>query len=650
MVERLTRGVSALQPLSVPGTPEHVVEEEHPVDVELPLQVPATGATEDAHSLGGVSACAESTMEPQQQAPFVDAAPHGELGAVVLPGHCPEVHHPSSLTPSKSWESPKAWAFSEGTLGERRDKLQVQRTSSTVHSPQEELKRTTTVASSRSKPRPSWKSHRTLQLSEVRGVVLGDDASHDSDEEFFHEQPYRAKVDRLLNHRYFQLALSCVILLNAVYVGIETDHGNPWARNGVDGVEVVFLLIFLTEISLRLFVGLQRFFCGPLWETCWNLFDLGLVLIACLDLLIISLFFQGAAEDLEGFSVLRILRVLRVARVLRLLQIFSELWLLVAGVLDAMRSLVWAWILILIIVYVFGVLITGAVGKPHAQDTCSIMPEQPVGALFGSVYKSMFTLFSVMTINGWGDIAKCAMEVQGWTWILFVTFLLCTSFGMLNVIIAVIVEGTLDRAMQQHRLKSQKEDSDRRHLIVNVVGLFKKSDTDNDGQVTREEFLSALEQPGCMRMLMGIGIDVAKARNLFDILDYDCSGSLDLTEFIQGMLRARGAATSKDLISLQCDVMRAEQRYREELLEVKDRFVRRLEPVERDIEAAHLEVRRLIRALEADPHAAGPEECNGNSEDTLVLSCSSTDCLEPSPHRAARVNSHAGQARLHPTG
>jgi len=383
---------------------------------------------------------------------------------------------------------------------------------------------------------------------------------------------------------------------------------------------------------LRLFVGIRRFFCGEVWEVCWNVFDLGLVSIAVFDLLFLSLFFAGAAEDLEGFNVLRILRVLRVARVLRLLQFFEELWLLVAGVLDAMRSLVWAWVLICIIIYVFAVLITSTVGKLHLEDSCPVVGDD-LGRLFGSVYKTMFTLFSVMTINGWGEIAKCAMEVEPWTWSLFVLFLVCTSFGMVNVITAVIVEGTLERALQQHRMQSQKEDAERRQLISQVAIIFQTSDQNSDGMLTREEFVASLEQPMVMRMLLTIGIDVAKARNLFDILDYDCSGSLDLTEFLHGMLRARGEAASKDIVQLQCDVMRAEQRYKEDLRAVKESFFKRMVPVEMEIEAAHLEVKRVIRALEASasqsrshPTPRGlPETPTPGSQDTVLLSCSSID-------------------------
>jgi len=252
------------------------------------------------------------------------------------------------------------------------------------------------------------------------------------------------------------------------------------------------------------------------------------------------------------------------------------------------------------------------VGKFSDPQVCESNPQKDSGALFGTIQNSMFTLFSVITVNGWGDLASCSMQVQPWTWVIFVLFLLCTSYGMMNVIVAVIVEGTLERAMAQHREQAQQEEAKRRAIITQVFEIFYKADVNQDGLVTKPEFLRALEQKDVMRKLLLIGIDVRKAKNLFDILDYDNSGSLDLQEFIHGMMRARGEAQAKDVLALQCDVMRAEQQFREELQHCRDCFIQRMDPIDEDIEAAHAEVRRLIFLLKANgAESRDSEDCDG---------------------------------------
>ena len=58
---------------------------------------------------------------------------------------------------------------------------------------------------------------------------------------------------------------------------------------------------------------------------------------------------------------------------------------------------------------------------------------------FGTIGKSMFTLFQVMTLEAWVDIARTIMEVQPLAWIYFLSFILVSSFIVMNVIVGVIV-------------------------------------------------------------------------------------------------------------------------------------------------------------------------------------------------------------------
>merc|ERR1719191_470869 len=77
--------------------------------------------------------------------------------------------------------------------------------------------------------------------------------------------------------------------------------------------------------------------------------------------------------------------------------------------------------------------------------------------------------------------------------------------------------------------------------------------------------MNALKDPDVMRNLQSVEIDMRCAEGLFDILDYDDSGSLDVTEFIEGCMRARGGAKAKDVLALQCDLWRTQQGVKTEL-------------------------------------------------------------------------------------
>ena len=51
----------------------------------------------------------------------------------------------------------------------------------------------------------------------------------------------------------------------------------------------------------------------------------------------------------------------------------------------------------------------------------------------------MFTLFQVMTVEGWPDIARGVMEQSPFAWVFFVIYLLIATFMVLNLFIAVVV-------------------------------------------------------------------------------------------------------------------------------------------------------------------------------------------------------------------
>jgi voltage-gated sodium channel len=80
-----------------------------------------------------------------------------------------------------------------------------------------------------------------------------------------------------------------------------------------------------------------------------------------------------------------------------------------------------------IIFYVFAVLATTLFGDAFDE-------------WFGTIGKSLYTLFQVMTLESWSmGIARPVMDVFPLAWIFFVPFILIATFTMLNLFIGVIV-------------------------------------------------------------------------------------------------------------------------------------------------------------------------------------------------------------------
>lgn len=60
---------------------------------------------------------------------------------------------------------------------------------------------------------------------------------------------------------------------------------------------------------------------------------------------------------------------------------------------------------------------------------------------FGTIGASMYTLFQIMTLEGWSEeIVRPVMEVYPYAWVFFIPFIITTSFAVLNLFIGIIVD------------------------------------------------------------------------------------------------------------------------------------------------------------------------------------------------------------------
>jgi voltage-gated sodium channel len=228
---------------------------------------------------------------------------------------------------------------------------------------------------------------------------------------------WRTRLAATVEGPRFQNAIIALIVVNAIILGLETSAA-AMARWGemLLRIDQVILMIFVVEIAARMAAHGSRFFRDP-----WSVFDFLVVAIALVP----------AAGP---FAVLRALRVLRV---LRLITMLPNMRRVVAGLLSAIPGLASVFAIIGIIFYVGAVISTKLFGADFPD-------------WFGTVAHSAYTLFQVMTLESWSmGIVRPVMELYPYAWIFFILFILVSTFTMLNLFIAVIVNAI----QQQHELE-----------------------------------------------------------------------------------------------------------------------------------------------------------------------------------------------------
>lgn len=218
---------------------------------------------------------------------------------------------------------------------------------------------------------------------------------------------FRGRVASLLARDGFDRTILALIIVNAVILGLETSPDIMASHGALLGtVDQAILAVFVMELAARMFAYRGAFFRDP-----WSLFDLAVVAIALVP-------------ATGQFAVLRALRVLRV---LRVLTIVPSMRRVVGGLLAAIPGLASIGMVLALVFYVFAVITTNLFG----QD----FPEW-----FGTLGRSLYTLFQVMTLESWSmGIVRPVMEVYPYAWAFFVPFILVATFTMLNLFIGVIV-------------------------------------------------------------------------------------------------------------------------------------------------------------------------------------------------------------------
>ena len=178
----------------------------------------------------------------------------------------------------------------------------------------------------------------------------------------------------------------------------------------------------------------------------------------------------------------------------------------------AQASLIWANVLLMLFTFIWAVFLTDVfIEAPLATGEAASMFVQDQEAFikiyFGSVLKSMVTLFQVCTLESWanGIMRPAEAIVPGLQWV-FIAYVMLMTFGLVNMIVGVFVErcSTVEKHETEfHRAVLEDESNDQ---LEQLRDLFQGYDEigNSDGMITLDEFEKMSEDPRFCAILDGI--------------------------------------------------------------------------------------------------------------------------------------------------
>ncbi|MBQ4246353.1 MAG: ion transporter [Succinivibrio sp.] len=271
-------------------------------------------------------------------------------------------------------------------------------------------------------------------------------------------------MQKITTSRIFEMSIMVVILINCIFIGLETYGGSPV----FDLINKICLYIYTAEISMRFMarISLKKFFTNA-----WNLFDLFVVLAGYIP------------EDItSNAGVIAAIRVLRVFRILKLFKTSMELRLIISVMVRSMRALTYNAMVMLIFMYVFAIagiyffrLPTPETATPEQQvalvKLAEVAPHAPGNSddPYGTLPEAMFTLLRCLSGDDWTDLRYNLVTASRYNlisvppvvvtifhifWYIFAAFLL------INLVVGAVINN-YQQIMEEEKIavnKARKEE------------------------------------------------------------------------------------------------------------------------------------------------------------------------------------------------
>lgn len=282
----------------------------------------------------------------------------------------------------------------------------------------------------------------------------------------------RTRVRLLVTSRIFELFIMAVIVVNGVFIGLETYYSDPLFKL----CNQIFLWIYTCELLLRFYA--RRSLKSYLHDG-WNILDLIIVITGWIP------------EDLfADAAFMALMRVLRVFRLVKIFRTNAEMRIMISVMVQSTRTLCYNLVMMLIFIYIFAVAGCYLFKLPAAGQLPAQMQTQYTQYVkdtgidghvrhdpYGTLDEAMFTLMRSMTGDAWTDVrynliyaselglikaSPVVITLYHVCWFIFGAFLL------INVLMGAVINN-YEGAMAREESKLNKEHASRASTLQRLM-------------------------------------------------------------------------------------------------------------------------------------------------------------------------------------
>jgi len=362
-----------------------------------------------------------------------------------------------------------------------------------------------------------------FQKKTVHRLEASDESSHGTLPWLDPNRPADVCDKTLLDSNAFKYAISFTIVANVAQLGASVElKDDTWDKLWVIS-DHMFTCAFLVEMLVKVFILEVAYF-----KCRWTLVDFALVFLGVADCWILPAILSPS--DATHLDTLKLFRLLRLARIIKLMRMRRELHVLLEGMLDSVRSMIWVGVLLTVIIYTFAIFCILVLGDSL---------EEPTGLnYFGDIPRAMLSLFNMALLTDWSNIIWPVYEMYPAVTLALILFVVVTSLGVLNVIIGLIVERTNAAAEKMSMEDRELERRTQLDAVGELTKMMRELDANHDGWLSLDEMGSAVDNIKFTDLMKQINLPLGFGlRDLYLMLDTDMNSKVTRKEFVDGMYR-----------------------------------------------------------------------------------------------------------------
>ncbi|CAK0900402.1 unnamed protein product [Prorocentrum cordatum] len=387
----------------------------------------------------------------------------------------------------------------------------------------------------------------------------------------------RGRLWGLVTAPAFEAAVSVVIILNSVTLALEAQYNSfslatrighrsaagesaevwPLGEDFFLVLSWAFGLIFTLELAAKI-AGLRLdFFKDP-----WN----------WLDAVIVIVWLISASTPITlNVQVLRVARIARVIRLVRILKFMKGahsdgLFMMTTALSGSLWTTGWCFLFLLVLHCVLALAFYQIIYETYFNNNSSTAQEEAqMYEYFGSFSRTFLTMFEITFGNFIAPIRILVECVDEGFVVYAVVHKIVLGFAVIGVLNAVFIQETFKVAQLDDNLMVRQQRRKAEHHTKKMQALFREADTDGNGTLDLDEWMTICQDEWVMMWLSCQDIKVDEAQDLFQMID-DGDGRLTAEEVVKGTASLRGTSAMMKLLSTARGIKNSVSDIRAELL------------------------------------------------------------------------------------